>query len=350
MNEKQTGRGPIRLTSAGLGAGDAFDYRREMSAGTYRLRQGGPRGARSEFDTTMRNIGDVVLSDYRSTPVLRSRNARLLRADARPYLKLRLYLSGIGGMLVSGDQVHVLAPGDLHLIDQSREFTEVGHGGRMLNLLLPHDAIGSSPARHGVGLRAAAGGGAGRMLTGALVALAARMEDTDEDGLARDVADLLALLRALIEGGADSLTDRAVVSARRKAAQRYIARALGETDLAPADIARALGVSRSTLYRDFAPEGGLERYIVRTRLDRGFDLLARAQPRRGRVDRVAEQVGFGSIHHFSNAFKARFGLRPSEVLGLMVAEDATPAPPQAFPPDRIEAGRRMFDIPRGTAA
>lgn len=75
----------------------------------------------------------------------------------------------------------------------------------------------------------------------------------------------------------------------------------------------AFGASRATIYRDFAADGGVERFIVRRRLDRAFRELASCPPDRGRVRRVAERWGFACPYHFSRAFRRQFDLWPSEV-------------------------------------
>ena len=100
--------------------------------------------------------------------------------------------------------------------------------------------------------------------------------------------------------------DDAFVSAVHAA----IAAHLGDEDFDVAALARAVGQSRGSLLRrttalmDVAPSD-----LIRTmRLDHAARLL---EARAGTVSEVAYAVGFKSVAHFSNAFLAHTGARPS---------------------------------------
>ena len=338
----------IRLSTSGLSDAEAFDYRHSMSGSTYRLHIPGRTDRRSSFQTKMRAVGGRVLSDFRSTPILRSRDGASVRKDARRYVKIRQYVSGEGCTVLAGGRSFRLGAGDIHVMDQSCEFTEVCHGGRQYNLLLPQDEIGFDPAIHEPCVTFPRVAPAGRLLGEAFGAIFPRLGTASSDKAGQRTGDLVALLRVVLEGGAGSEGESAVSAARIRAARRLVAENLADPDLDPSRVVRLLGVSRATLYRDFAEEGGLERYIYRTRLERGFERLARSRPERGLVERVAEAVGFGSIHHFSNAFHDHFGMRPSEVCGILTDEAATfPVVDEQELSSTARDGRRFFDIARG---
>jgi len=98
----------------------------------------------------------------------------------------------------------------------------------------------------------------------------------------------------------------------------YIHRNLTSRTLTPASVAEAVHVSRSTLYRMFGSSGGVNRYIVRARLDRAWKALA--GPGRGRrVSEVAFGLGFQSDAHFCRAFRRAFGVTPGHVNGAAQA-------------------------------
>jgi len=94
------------------------------------------------------------------------------------------------------------------------------------------------------------------------------------------------------------------------------AMALVEEHLFDADVAARLakrvGASASTLLRTFKREVGVgpRTYIQRRRLDESLMLL---KSRRFAVGEVASMVGYRNFAAFSQAFRARFGMRPSEV-------------------------------------
>jgi AraC-like DNA-binding protein len=76
---------------------------------------------------------------------------------------------------------------------------------------------------------------------------------------------------------------------------------------------RACGASASTLLRAFKRELGQGPigYVRKRRLDESLVLL---KSRRYSVSEVATLVGYRNFAAFSQAFRARFGLRPSDVL------------------------------------
>lgn len=338
------------LSSAGLSDAEAFDYRHSMAADTYRLRIGRRRETRSDFETIMRIVDGYVLSDYRSTPVVRSRDLVSLRKDGRSYVKIRQYVSGEGCTLASDQGSFKLLRGDIHVIDQSREFTEVCMGGHQYNLFLPHDEIGFDPAKHGPSLSFTRGTPTGKLLEAAFAHVFPSFSSANYQHIAKATYDLITLLRTVLEGGAESGLESTVAAARILAVHRLVAENLGDPELKPSTIVKMVGFSRATVYRDFSHEGGLERFIFKTRLERAFDLLSKSHPRRGVVDRVANEVGFGSIHHFSNAFHDYFQLRPSDICGLFCEDILSEGDIDLERlSDRVEEGKRFFEVVRGIA-
>ena len=296
-------------------------------------------------------VGDRVLSDFRSTKMIRSRDRAVIRRDARRYLKIRQYLSGVGGVLVSGDRSFGMAVGDVHVIAMHQPFTEVCGGGHQYNILLGDDEI---VFHHPAGRPCITFGKAtleGGLLSACLETLFADFGDAPP----RDVADasdgLASLVRGLLAGASDSEQETSIRQARKRYAQRIVEQNLSDHSLSPAWLQRRMGVSRATLFRDLSEHGGLEKFMFKTRLERGFALLATSPEERGAVNRIAELVGFGAVHHFSNAFLRQFGVRPSDILGLEFDDMA--ADPVRLPPDLrslAETGRTFFTVDEGREA
>ena len=99
----------------------------------------------------------------------------------------------------------------------------------------------------------------------------------------------------------------------------YIERNLTSRTLTPARVAEAVHVSRSALYRMFSASGGVNRFIMRARLDWAWKALADPAGRR-RVSEVAFGSGFQSEAHFCRAFRRAFGVTPGCVNGVAQAE------------------------------
>jgi len=94
-------------------------------------------------------------------------------------------------------------------------------------------------------------------------------------------------------------------------ARLHVKARLRERDLNPEDIARAMGLSRSALYRLFHESGGIAHYIREQRLRRCFGELAGGRSGM-QVAQVAYRWGFADAAHFSRLFRQRFGCTPSE--------------------------------------
>jgi transcriptional regulator GlxA family with amidase domain len=57
-------------------------------------------------------------------------------------------------------------------------------------------------------------------------------------------------------------------------------------------------------------------WVRMRRLQRCYDLLTSPLHRTQSVTEIAYALGFSSSSHFSNLFRAHFGLRPSDVRGV----------------------------------
>jgi AraC-like DNA-binding protein len=101
----------------------------------------------------------------------------------------------------------------------------------------------------------------------------------------------------------------------RRAVCDYIDRHLMDDRLSPESLPRQLRMSRATLYRLFADEGGVAAYILGRRLDRCRALLAADSAGARSIGDIAFSHGFASDAHFSRAFRRRFGMTPREARG-----------------------------------
>jgi AraC-like DNA-binding protein len=137
--------------------------------------------------------------------------------------------------------------------------------------------------------------------------------------LANALSDLLA---ACLATGNSSVWAAGVERAPLVKARAFIEQNIADT-LSVDEIAAAMGVSRSRLYRIFAGVGGVERFVIRRRLHRARSMLRGGAPRRTIAD-VAYANGFTSTAHFSRLFKAEFGMTPTEARSDGFAPAETP--------------------------
>ncbi|MEO1477485.1 MAG: hybrid sensor histidine kinase/response regulator transcription factor [Bacteroidota bacterium] len=123
--------------------------------------------------------------------------------------------------------------------------------------------------------------------------------------------------------------DEALLTSVRETVEAHLA----DEDFGVRDLADAVGLSRSQLYRRLhALTGQSTSDVIRTiRLERGAQLLTAGV---GTVSEVAYAVGFKTVSHFSNAFTAHHGCRPSAYPHAMSLP--TPSgraqPPRSAPP------------------
>jgi AraC-like DNA-binding protein len=225
---------------------------------------------------------------------------------------------------VFGEESFRTRPGEIHLFDQapaSRGITSDWH--RLQSIFIPYAAVGYQPGRHPVHLGIAADSAAGRVLRAAIEALFAELPRTRE----AEAAALALVFCGFVRGLVLTTSPAAAASCklagpRRIAMRRYLEARLGDPALGVASLRAAFGASRATIYRDFAEDGGVARFIIRRRLEHAFRELASGPRERGRVRRMAERWGFACPYHFSRAFRKQFDRWPGEVCGAGLPPDS----------------------------
>lgn len=270
-------------------------------------------------------LGDMILFDRRMRSVAHVRSPRRALRNGFDHFTAQLVLDG-SLAVDTPEGSRLVGPGEFALIDMSRPMETRAGRARVLTLSVPRDeieAVVSEPGRlHGAVLprdRA-------RLLTQFLGALPDEMHlhgAGDRERLARVTLDLLGLsLSGYAPSGAEAVRTAGAAACRRRA-RLHIDAHPGTT---PEEVARAIGVSRSALYRAFEASGGVARTIRARRLTRLRALLARPGET-GRIAELAHACGFSSESDCSRAFKAAYGLSPSEYRRL----DREDHGPQALP-------------------
>lgn len=133
------------------------------------------------------------------------------------------------------------------------------------------------------------------------------------DDAVRVVERVRSLCRALLTIRDDLKRTGASPDVRRLRAQGFILEHLGEPDLDAAAVAEHVCISTRHLNRLFAQDGcTVTEWIWQARLQRAHGLLLNPVLRGESVGGVAARCGFVSPAHFAGAFKARYGLTPSQ--------------------------------------
>ena len=223
---------------------------------------------------------------------------------------LVVQLAGRADMEQAGDRVEMM-PGDLTLIDSAVPNNFLyEESSRQLSLILPRHVLEQ-------GVRFSAVRCAQRIPASAPMAAMARrliLESTRQDGLnlvesEATLGALVSLLRpvlcfAEVEPDAHERLFRKTL--------RFIDEHICSEELCPETIAREVGVSVRGLYRMFAKKGlVVAQYIKNRRLDFCAENLRHCTGEQ-KLSALGYVWGFTDSSYFSTAFKARFGISPSE--------------------------------------
>ncbi|GJD63028.1 AraC family transcriptional regulator [Methylobacterium frigidaeris] len=268
-----------------------------------------PTGFSGSIETTL--IGSMALRVMNAAPQGPARSRSQIRRDGQDGFVLHLSRHAYSVETERG-VTHVPA-GAISLNDLSQPYrrSRVPETGSLI-LALPRSSVASvlsdEDALHGLILH----GGAGRLLADHLQSLAAHshaIAPADAAHIAQATLHMVAACaRPSLEAAARASTP--LDAARLKSAKQFIRGHLC-TPLRIDAMAKALGTSRSQLYRLFEPEGGIARYVARQRLAAVRAALDDPLERRS-ISEIGEACGFGSSSLVSRAFRQAYGMTPRD--------------------------------------
>lgn len=258
---------------------------------------------------------DVQVSDIRATEHVVERTPELVARGDRPCFKLSLMLSG-AGLLIQDHREAVLQPGDLAVYDTSRPYTlEFDQDFRMLVVMFPRQLVALPPDLVGqlTAVKISGRDGLGAVVAPYLAQLGEHLEQLTGSTGARLTHSALDLVTTVFtrELGLDHATDPRLALMQR--IRSYIDEHLADDSLTPTAVAAAHYISTRHLHALFQEQGTTVSTWVRTRRleqcrrDLSDPVLA-DRP----VAAIAARWGFVDAAHFSRAFKAAFGVSPSE--------------------------------------
>jgi AraC-like DNA-binding protein len=212
-------------------------------------------------------------------------------------------------------------PGDVSITDYARPFQGVSTDYDMLIVHLTRDSVPAALlALEPHGLVFPRESGAARLIGAAMQEFYAQADGLTVSEAEAAIEGIVALTTACARARlADDEADH--VKSRRKAALDYIDAHLGNAQIGPDEIAAAANISRASLYRLLAAEGGIRAVLLKRRIDQALRLmLADNKDERSLTD-IAKCCGFGGKSQFSRAFRARFGVPPRQYLVLVRQQD-----------------------------
>ena len=257
------------------------------------------------------NLGDAVFGVTRAQSQLFRRDDRRVARDDMDHLLVQVFLEG-GGLASSG---HRIDAGDMLIIDLDQPHEMVNTDFANLTMVLPRDLNPnlSDLLADFHGKRLGQDNTMVPFVAEHLCSLWQHVPDMDMGHAGIAVNGTLGLLETWLTHETELIEDAVpdVSLAVGKAIFRYIDRNLGEP-LSPDGIAQTFRVSRSQLYRIFAPHDGVARYILERRLRRSLYMLSRRIHKGMSIGAIGFACGFSSESQFSKSFRNRYGISPSE--------------------------------------
>lgn len=264
-----------------------------------------------------RAVDDLGLAWLDSAAQRVHHGPRHIDSGARGLYFLNLPLTG-GGIALQDGRVSVTGPGDFVLVNSDRPFTlDFGTRFQQIALAIPRhrlDPLLADPSQANC-VVIKGDSGAGAIASAAIQSLAAergRLTARHAHGIANLLVGLVSLaVTSTLDEGSTSLRLQ-----RFQAVLDEVEHRLCDPELRPQDVARELSISVSYLTKLFAEHGtSFGRTLLTRRLDRAHALLV-ACPGTGEgsmtVTDVANACGFHDSGYFARAFRARFGLTPSQ--------------------------------------
>nr|WP_269812802.1 helix-turn-helix domain-containing protein [Pontibaca salina] len=259
-----------------------------------------------------RMLGSLMVGKRHSNARRNLRDrARITQGEMDGY-QLELFLDGSLVGDCDGTDMR-LGPGDIGIFDYARPYRTQQTAGTSLLLYMSRDrldaAMGGQSA-HGAVLRAEEP--ITLLISNIIQNLVKVMPDiSDKDAMAVDTAtiDLIAAgIARQRTGGEDKSLEIQRVQQREILA--FIRLNLADPELGPDMLAHRFRMSRTHLYRIFASQGGIASLIRQERLRHAFRELQRNRNRT--ITMIAYDYGFSSSHQFLRAFRAQYGMTPSD--------------------------------------
>ncbi len=260
------------------------------------------------------DFGGLVLAEMRMPS----------RGFARVWRHLKQPLSDHWCLVLSLDTVPGV-PGErqgrsLSFRSLGRPFTGQGDEAHLVSLFLPRDQFADVAARLDSVPAAIPDEALGALLADFMLCLGRRLPEMKQ----ADLQSLVEVTRATVTACLAPTAEHLAGAARPLAltlverARAEIRRNIESPGFGATELCRALGVSRSRLYRLFEPFGGVANYIRRQRLL--FAHAALSNPSEARqIREIGEAFGFGDASGFSRAFHAEFGYTPRDARAAALA-------------------------------
>jgi AraC-like DNA-binding protein len=305
-----------------------------------------PPQSRKNFfvDCTTHQFTDATVTTAVSAPCRFDRNHRTISQGGLDNICVLTYLEG-GFTLTANGTARTVESCDVCLLDLTQTCMLVTTAYRHISFVMPRAAmtefLPDVESLHGVVI------GKNAPLSSLLVS---HLRALHVQAPQFSVAEARAAVRgtaALVMACAGALrrphaNTRQVAAASLQAMRQVIEASLGDSMLDANFLMRRFGISRATLYRQFAPLGGVRGYIHQRRMIRAYQAIADTANRQERIGVISRRYGFSSETGFSRAFRAQYGVSPSHMRTLMAKGE--PPPSATGPGDFVRINRWLLGL------
>ncbi|PKP91884.1 MAG: AraC family transcriptional regulator [Alphaproteobacteria bacterium HGW-Alphaproteobacteria-16] len=261
------------------------------------------------------HLGTMMLGAFSGPPLFFDRPPALVARSGLDHMLVQLYVEG-GFAGMAGSRPITVAAGDICVFDLTDTLSTRSTDFSNVSLLIPreafHAALDDLSHLHGMVIPSASP--LAGILAEYILSLVLRVPALDaREALLAAMATTTLTCTILAGQAPPASPQRSTVDRRSPLRQvcAYIDAHIQNPDLDAERIARALGLSRASLYRLFVNSGGVGRYIRRRRLS-GAALDLSDPTRRTRVGEVALRWGFVNDASFARAFRQAFDIAPRE--------------------------------------
>ncbi|MCZ8163783.1 MAG: AraC family transcriptional regulator [Beijerinckiaceae bacterium] len=254
--------------------------------------------------------------DTRAETVSDMRNRHLIDADGLDYLSVGFIVEGGRVSENAGVTTDSAVAGQFFVFEGARPGRFRSRRDRALYLAIRREhlvaAVGDARLDAPLLATRVATSPVGPLIREHLLSMArhfARLTPIQQAFILNQAVDLVVL--AIVTFG-NGLAGNLPLSSLVEPARTYIAQNLRDSSLNPERVAKALGISRATLYRAFRQQGGgIAQTIRDARLEKAKELLE-SSPRDVSISEIALQCGILDTVNFSRQFRRRFGLSPTD--------------------------------------
>lgn len=296
------------------------------------------------------DLGDSALCQERTAGAAILRSARSVRTSAADHWHFLLLKSGTSWTASDNGSDRALhgRAGDIALYSLGVPLRAEISAAETLLLFVPRDAFSIGSEHLDRAINTILQSPLRTFLADYLMALERHLPLVTYRDLPAIDAVTRSTIAACMIADRDSIAEGATglaVGARERV-RRVVRARLGEALLTPVDVARAVGISRSTLYRIFEQQGGVAHYIQKCRLAAAHKALCDPEDFR-HIRQIAEGVGFASPQEFSRTFRKAYGYSPSEARNEVSAMHGVALSNGQF--DAAEGPRSLAEFLRSTS-